>query len=511
MVSNSKRLSILPPSTTSSSHSKQELHDPQRPASATSRGFPHSPSGSRLPVGAPLSSQIKPTNGHALSNFSSSPSNPNMLVPPPRHHLPHSAHQDMTRTRANNRLSVADPLSTFPASRNTFRESLQSPSNVDIDPSAKKAKRRSQYPVRSSAEPTNLINSVRESPFSSRPNSMVVDPKRVVTGILESALPISSRPVPVDTQPVRSMSIAELEQRHKAALQKLQTHSATHAHKTSAPPQPQRQSPSRRPAANVKPETLGVLSNSKKVDKPVKPTDKSLTVSRRRSFFGFLNLKDSSKLDSAAEATNKKNKNPSDKKQKGASKDVPSQPEEEDEDVPLAQLLKTNRRASYNPPPRIESPNRKDFRSSHPNLPKSQSTSGVSKPDLASRRMSTFAGVVGESSSPEALNKSERPGHRRSSSYSPANSSRRGSKQFDPAASFEAIPEDPPLLLNNRHLSPHQFQPSPHHPQPSPYHFQPPPWLEADSGSSSDQRVGPRPLIFEDEAKAIRSSRRLWT
>ncbi|KAG0152189.1 hypothetical protein CROQUDRAFT_650265 [Cronartium quercuum f. sp. fusiforme G11] len=55
----------------------------------------------------------------------------------------------------------------------------------------------------------------------SRPLSAFVDDSRFVTGVLESALPPSARAPPMP-KPTRTMSIAQLDQRHRLALQRIQ-------------------------------------------------------------------------------------------------------------------------------------------------------------------------------------------------------------------------------------------------------------------------------------------------
>lgn len=64
-------------------------------------------------------------------------------------------------------------------------------------------------------------------PYSSitlggRPLSAFGDETRIVTGFLASALPPSARPPPLPTRPTQTMSIEQLDQRHRQALQRIQ-------------------------------------------------------------------------------------------------------------------------------------------------------------------------------------------------------------------------------------------------------------------------------------------------
>ncbi|KAH9813849.1 hypothetical protein DFH28DRAFT_1096072 [Melampsora americana] len=71
-------------------------------------------------------------------------------------------------------------------------------------------------------------NTPAARPYSSvtlggRPlSSAFGDDNRIVTGYLASALPLSARPPPLPTRPRQTMSIEQLDQRHRLALQRLQ-------------------------------------------------------------------------------------------------------------------------------------------------------------------------------------------------------------------------------------------------------------------------------------------------
>ncbi|PLW24728.1 hypothetical protein PCASD_05239 [Puccinia coronata f. sp. avenae] len=477
--------------------------------------------------------------------------NLNMLVHPPRHHspLPYSMHGLPTQLHSSGRPSMP-PSQSHPslpafAPRDPRRETLQLHPHLasgqfgqpQQQSRSNRQSRQIDAGMRRSNQPLNLIQSVRDTPLTSRPISMQVDSRRVVTGVLQSALPPSSRPVPVNNTPVRSMSILELENRHKAALQKLQTHSnqrvssATkpsasskpskppttrsnnlerqNRHKAAmqklqancAPPAPLTQPPAASSShrQSVKPPPVATTavkskppssasdatSKSAKATEVAKPAEKSSGSSNpnRRSLFGFLSYnKETSKSGSTAGNENSapaKLKSPktSKKQKKEASKKVVDKVEEEDEneegdeDVPLAQLA--NRRSSYHPATQLS---------------KSYSLPGMM------HRMSSF---------PETLTATmDRPQHPRALT-NPIDYclSRPVSRQ---QGNHQVIKEDnESMSSSSKSISV---------PPPPQVHFRPPPWLDSNFNSfDSSQKNGPRPLIFEDEAKAIRNSKRLWT
>ncbi|EGG09801.1 uncharacterized protein MELLADRAFT_77065 [Melampsora larici-populina 98AG31] len=78
-------------------------------------------------------------------------------------------------------------------------------------------------------------NTPAARPYSSitlggRPlSSAFGDDTRIVTGFLASALPLSARPPPLPTRPTQTMTIDQLEQRHRLALQRLQEPANAHA------------------------------------------------------------------------------------------------------------------------------------------------------------------------------------------------------------------------------------------------------------------------------------------
>ncbi|OAV96401.1 hypothetical protein PTTG_04026 [Puccinia triticina 1-1 BBBD Race 1] len=417
--------------------------------------------------------------------------------------------------------------------------------------SGQHSNRQSRYldlPTRRGNEPVNLIQAVRDTPQSSRPNSVQVDPRRVVTGVLQSALPPSARPVPVNTAPVRSMPIAELEYRHKAQLQKMQADSNHQVAKSSTskslaggqsqnlelnqrhkaamqklqahgippvvtkpPISSRRQSVnppvvtkppivSRRQSVNPPSRTASqpkapasssdTSSKSIHVDQAEKKVEKGgVATSNRRSFFGKWSFKEAKSAAAPNEEPSTKPKSllSSKKQKKEALKPVLTKDEEEDEDVPLAQLA--NRRASHNPAGFSRTASR-DSLSSHPEtlMSKSHSVPGMMH-KMGNRDSFHDPG-------PRPLT---RPDHLRSHT-NPIDTrhSRRLSRQHDRAGGFQPIREDNELAPIDQNI-----------PGRSDISFQPPRWLDADLEYSHKQ--GPRPLIFEDEAKAIRNSKRFWT
>ncbi|KAI7951393.1 hypothetical protein MJO28_007077 [Puccinia striiformis f. sp. tritici] len=509
--------------------------------------------------------KINPTGNHA--SFSSAPLNLNMLAYPPRFHspIPPPSQGYTNHSHTGNRLSM-QPSHSQPAiqsytSRDQRRETFQSHaprSSGQFGQATYRQSRHLDIPTRRSYEPANLIQSLRDPPQKSRPNSVQADPRRVVTGVLQSALPPSSRPVPANTTPIQSMSIDQLDYRHKAALQKLQTHSNRHVAQTStaqtmtSKPSPARSSTAQGSAskppraksstarslnakspagyqsenlerhhrhkaamhklqahstppvvaasqaqsgpapqktvAPSKPTVSGSDTSSKstKVELPVKQEEKgSGSNSKRRSLFGFFNRDAKCAAGSAEESSNKsKNSKLGKKQNKEATTPVVEKVEEEDEDVPLAQLA--SRRASHHP-----SALNKSTGQNGSHLPKSYSVPGMMH-TMSSR------GSSPESNSHHA---SERPQHLRSFTNPIDNRPNRQTTRHHDGG-FQSISEDTEVLAvgNNRTDRPGQA-------------FQPPRWLDETPkfDPANPQKQGPRPLIFEDEAKAIRNSRRLLT
>ncbi|MBW0515305.1 hypothetical protein O181_055020 [Austropuccinia psidii MF-1] len=248
-----------------------------------------------------------------LSNSSLRKSSSGVFVPV-NHDLNHLAHRNLP---ANNRHSLPYPLT------------LDKPSNR-------------------LAEPLNLLGSVPQNfAFSSRVEP-THDASRVVTGILQSALPPSSRPVTVEKPLPRFMSIDELAWRHKLALQKFQTNTKLPI----IPDKPSSKQINRKTAPIQHPPQMNKASKVAALTQPHEPekdvttvipletkknlkSQKSSNLSKRKSFLaGLLNLKQTSiKKDenSTGDSTLKKLFTKSTLPAK-----VPD--DESDEDVPLAQL-----------------------------------------------------------------------------------------------------------------------------------------------------------------------------
>ncbi|EFP90138.2 hypothetical protein PGT21_033046 [Puccinia graminis f. sp. tritici] len=534
----SAHLQARPPAARSSSA------NPYRSSLLPSSGHPHRLSD--FSPHTPLDLANHPAaakSANTKTGFSSTPLNLNMLVHPPRYHspLPPPSQGQASRSHAANRQSM-QLLQTQPSfqtftTRDPRRETLQQPyATISSGQSGQFSNRQSRhldFPTRRSNEPANLIQAVRDTPQGSRPNSLQPDSRRVVTGILQSALPPSSRPVPVNTEPVRSMSIAELENRHKAALQKLQSHSNQQVAKSSAAKTPadaqsqnlerqQRhkaamqklqahstspavaapQAPSRRQSANPPPRTVpqpkppgsssDASSKSARTEQSSKQSEKgNAGTSNRRSMFGFFSFKDSTK--SAAASNEEPSAKPksflSSKKQKKETHNpVVGKVEDDDEDVPLAQLA--SRRTSYNPA----------------SMSKVAGHSGSSSPTetLMSKSLSvpTMMHKMGShgSASESGSRPVNRPQHPRSHTNPVDNrpTSRISSRHHDRMGGFQPIREDNELMPLDTNLAGRSDR-----------SFQPPRWLDEDGDHS--QKQGPRPLIFEDEAKAIRNSKRFWS
>jgi len=270
----------------------------------------------------------------------------------------------------------------------------------------------------------------------------------------------------------------ERHHRHKVAMQKLQAHSAP-----SQPPHPSSKVAAPATATNKpKPPASVSDASSKSAKQPEEvPSSSNSTTkanpSHRRSLFGFSwSLKDSSKSSAPAAQEASASKSKSGKKQKasttpsqvpekeqeGQQNDVKEE-EEEDEDVPLAQLA--TRRSSYQAS--APAPTEGHFSRSH-SLP-GQMYQVNSQPTTTGPRSGKSPMDAGPSRS------------RRMSTRPQRESAPPGIHAIREAAN-ENIPAG----------------------------FQPPPWLD-NAASHAPGTVGPRPLIFEDEAKAIRNSKRLWS
>ncbi|KAI9630644.1 hypothetical protein KEM48_013800 [Puccinia striiformis f. sp. tritici PST-130] len=428
--------------------------------------------------------KINPTGNHA--SFSSAPLNLNMLAYPPRFHspIPPPSQGYANHSHPGNRLSM-QPSHSQPAiqsytSRDQRRETFQS------------------HAPRSSVQ---------------------ADPRRVVTGVLQSALPPSSRPVPANTAPIQSMSIDQLDYRHKAALQKLQTHSNRHVAQTStaqtmtSKPSPARSSTAQGSASKpprAKSSTARSLNakspagyQSENLERhhrhkaamhklqahstpPVVAASQAQSGPAPQKQWRHPSQPDAKCAAGSAEESSNKSKNSKlgKKQNKEATTPVVEKVEEEDEDVPLAQLA--SRRASHHP-----SALNKSTGQNGSHLPKSYSVPGMMH-TMSSR------GSSPESNSHHA---SERPQHLRSFTNPIDNRPNRQTTRHHDGG-FQSISEDTEVLAvgNNRTDRPGQA-------------FQPPRWLDETPkfDPANPQKQGPRPLIFEDEAKAIRNSRRLLT
>ncbi|KNZ64247.1 hypothetical protein VP01_1050g11 [Puccinia sorghi] len=485
----------------------------------------------------------------------------------PRHHSPFQP-QPNPPHRFSMQPSHSSPSFQAFVPRDPRRETLQSYHAIAprSNSNTNRQSRHMELPFRRSNEPTNLIQSFPDAPQpGSRPLSVQVDTRRVVTGVLQSALPPSSRPPPINTTPVRSMSIAQLENRHKAALQKLQTYSNQHVVSSAATVRPIPSSATVRPTpssatvrptpssatarptpSSAKPSAAKPLTSSvapspsnlerhhrhkiamqklqahstpsqpshapSKIVAPVTATNKpkppasvsdvssksakqpeevlttptnssrsttNANSSHRRSLFGFSwTLKDSSKSSASVAApqtfASKSKSDKSSKKQKafttpsqapeekdGQDDDVKQgEEEEEDEDVPLAQLA--SRRSSYL----------------------------AAAPAVAEGYFSRSHSLPGQM---HQLSLGPRPMPQRLVT-SPMDAGPSRSRRIS------ARPHRESGLQTMREAADENI----------PAGFQPPPWLD-NSTSHAHGTAGPRPLIFEDEAKAIRNSKRLWS
>ncbi|KAI8461491.1 hypothetical protein BY996DRAFT_22526 [Phakopsora pachyrhizi] len=317
---------------------------------------------------------------------------------------------------------------------------------------------------RSSIHPANLINCAPGMTYSSRPLSMAnLEPERIVTGILQSALPISSRPVQVPDKPAQSMSIHELEERHKVALQRLQRKSNQNIEKVNIPTKKIATSEKKTSRTVQRKKDIEDSSAPKSPVKSLKPEK-----SKRKSFFGFFSGKTTSTEAEIPDIINSRELSSIDNTVEGMMVDGNLS----DEDVPLAQLRKT-----------------KAFH-------RSQTAGNLTKANKPAKDTNHQAKVIGSRMS-QSLN-----------SKSKLREMQLQQSRFSPTA-FEVIEEHPNTVTDKK--SPYNSR----QPLPLPSYFNHAGYGVSQSMSSgalrsarNSQYIGPRPAIFEAEAQAIRNSKR---